>query len=213
MTLDDLLAQGVPPIAAILRGVSPNEAVDVAGALVEAGIRIIEVPFNSPDPLDSIRAIQAAFGDRALVGGGTVLDVPAVEDLARSGGRIMVTPNIHPPIIARGVALGLDVLPGFVTPTEAFAAIAAGARRLKLFPAANLGPGYLKAVREVLPRGTGIWAVGGTNAETFADWLAAGAEGIGVGGALFRPGDHRNDVANRGRALVSAWHAAERDRK
>jgi len=140
MTIDDLLAEGVPPVVAILRGIRPDEALPVATALVDAGIRIIEVPLNSPDPFDSIRAIQDRYGDRAAIGAGTVLDLASVEALAATGSRIMVTPNTDPAIIARAVALGLEPMPGFVTPSEAFAAIAAGAQRIKLFPAVALGP-------------------------------------------------------------------------
>ncbi|QJR03561.1 2-dehydro-3-deoxy-6-phosphogalactonate aldolase [Sphingobium yanoikuyae] len=205
MILDDLLADGAPPIAAILRGVKPEEALDIAAALVEAGIRVIEVPFNSPDPLVSIAAMQQAFGDRALIGGGTVLTVEAVEALAGAGGRIMVTPNTVPDVIARGAELGLELLPGFMTPSEAFRAVEAGARRVKLFPAAQLGPAYVKAVKDVLPKHVGVWAVGGTGADTIGDWLAGGCEGIGVGGALYRPGDDALIVRERAVDLVAAW--------
>ena len=205
MTLDALLAQGAPPIAAILRGLRPDEAPAIGAALIDAGIRILEVPLNSPDPLQSIAALQQSFGATALIGGGTVLTVEAVEDLHRSGGRIMVTPNSDPAVIARGAELGLELLPGFMTPSEAFAAIKAGARRLKLFPAASLGPAYIKAVKDVLPRHVGVWAVGGTDAGTIGQWLAAGCEGIGVGGALYRPGDSAALVAERATALVTAW--------
>jgi len=209
MILDDLLADGAPPIAAILRGVKPEEALDIAAALVEAGIRVIEVPFNSPDPLVSIAAMQQAFGDRALIGGGTVLTVEAVEALAGAGGRIMVTPNTVPDVIARGAELGLELLPGFMTPSEAFRAVEAGARRVKLFPAAQLGPAYVKAVKDVLPKHVGVWAVGGTGADTIGDWLAGGCEGIGVGGALYRPGDDVLTVRARAVDLVAAWQRAK----
>ena len=207
MTIDALLADGTPPVVAILRGLRPDEAVAVAAALIDAGIRLIEVPFNSPDPIVSIAAIQAAFGDRALIGAGTVLDRAAADALAATGARLMVTPNTDPALIAHAVAIGLEPVPGFVTPSEAFAAIAAGARRLKLFPASAYGPAYLKAIGEVLPAHVRLWAVGGTNAHNMGDWLAAGAEGIGVGGALYRPGDSAAHVAERARALVAAWHA------
>lgn len=209
MILDDLLADGAPPIAAILRGVKPDEALDIAAALVEAGIRVIEVPFNSPDPLVSIAAMQDAFGDRALIGGGTVLTVEAVEALASAGGRIMVTPNTVPDVIARGAELGLELLPGFMTPSEAFRAVEAGARRVKLFPAAQLGPAYVKAVKDVLPKHVGVWAVGGTGADTIGDWLAGGCEGIGVGGAIYRPGDSALAVRERAVDLVAAWQQAK----
>ena len=209
MTIDDLLADGAPPVVAILRGLQPHEAVAVGAALVESGIRIIEVPLNSPDPLASIAALQSAFGDTALIGAGTVLSVEAAEGLHGVGGRIMVTPNTDPSVIARGVQLGLEVMPGFMTPSEAFAAINAGARRIKLFPAARLGTSYVKAVKDVLPRNVGVWAVGGTDAATIGEWLNAGCEGIGVGGALYRPGDSADQVGERARQLVTAWQAAK----
>jgi 2-dehydro-3-deoxyphosphogalactonate aldolase len=209
MTLDELLADGVPPVCAILRGIKPEEALDVSAALVEAGIRILEVPFNSPEPLKSIAAMQQAFGDVALIGGGTVLSIEAVEDLHQAGGRIMVTPNTNPDVIRRGAELGLELLPGFMTPSEAFAAIAAGAKRIKLFPAARLGAAYVKAVKDVLPKHVGVWAVGGTGADTIGEWLAGGCEGIGVGGALYKPGDDAVTVGQRGRDLVAAWKATQ----
>ena len=209
MTIDDLLADGAPPVVAILRGLQPHEAVAVGAALVESGIRIIEVPLNSPDPLASIAALQSAFGDTALIGAGTVLSVEAAEGLHGVGGRIMVTPNTDPSVIARGVQLGLEVMPGFMTPSEAFAAINAGARRIKLFPAARLGTSYVKAVKDVLPRNVGVWAVGGTDAATIGEWLNAGCEGIGVGGALYRPGDSAAHVGEKARELVTAWKAAK----
>ena len=209
MTIDDLLADGAPPVVAILRGLQPHEAVAVGAALVESGIRIIEVPLNSPDPLASIAALQSAFGDTALIGAGTVLSVEAAEGLHGVGGRIMVTPNTDPSVIAKGVQLGLEVMPGFMTPSEAFAAINAGARRIKLFPAARLGTPYVKAVKDVLPRNVGVWAVGGTDAATIGEWLNAGCEGIGVGGALYRPGDSAAHVGEKARELVTAWKAAK----
>ena len=143
-----------------------------------------------------------------MIGAGTVLDLPEVDRLAALSARLMVTPNINPPLIAHAVEQGLEVMPGFLTPTEALAAIRAGARRLKLFPASAMGPAYLKAVREILPRTAKLWAVGGTGAENIAQWLANGAEGIGVGGALYRPGDEAALVGERARALVEGWRAA-----
>lgn len=203
-TTDSLLAEGAPPIVAILRGLQPHEAVEVGEALVEAGVRLIEVPLNSPDPFTSIAAMQAALGTRALIGAGTVLDIPSVEALAATGARLMVTPNVSPAVIARGCELGLEVMPGFMTPTEAFAAIAAGARRLKLFPASVSGEGLVKAIREVLPAGTGVWAVGGVGAHNAAQWLAAGAEGVALGSSLYKPGDSAAVVAERAKAVVAA---------
>lgn len=204
LTIDALLAAGTPPLVAILRGLRPDEAVPITAALVEAGIRMIEVPLNSPDPFASIAAMQAEFGDRALIGAGTVLDVAAVDTLAATGARLLVTPNTDPLVIARGVTSGLEAMPGFLTPSEAFAAIRAGARRLKLFPAGAMGPGYLKAVREVLPADVGVWAVGGVGAGNAAEWLAAGAQGVAVGSSVFRPGDSASEVAAKAAAVVGA---------
>jgi 2-dehydro-3-deoxyphosphogalactonate aldolase len=203
--LNELLQAGCPPIVAILRGLTPLEAVPVATALVKAGIRLIEVPLNSPDPFASIAAIQAEFGQDALIGAGTVLTVGDVDALARTGARLLVTPNTDAAIIARAIALGLEAMPGFLTPSEAFVALAAGARRLKLFPAAAQGTAYLKAIREVLPTGTGIWAVGGVSADNLGEWLDAGAEGVALGSALFRPGDTVSVVGLKAQAAIAAW--------
>ena len=208
-TLDDLLAHGAPPAIAILRGLQPDEASAIGAALVEAGVRMIEVPLNSLDPFASIATLQAEFGNDALVGAGTVLDVAAVDRLAATGARLLVAPNTDARVIARGVALGLDVMPGFFTPSEALEAVAAGARRLKLFPASSAGPEHLKAVREVLPPATGVWAVGGVDPGNAARWLAAGAEGVALGGALYRPGMEAAEVGRRAQALVAALNSRE----
>lgn len=205
ITVDTLLAEGAPPIVAILRGLTPPEALPIAQVLVDAGIRLIEVPLNSPQPFESIAIIQAAFGESALIGAGTVLDQASVDQLAATGAQLMVTPNSDPVLIAYAVSKGLQVMPGFLTPSEAFAAIKAGAKKLKLFPAAVMTPAYLKALREVISRDIGLWAVGGTAADNARDWCAAGAEGIGVGGALYRPGDTPAIVAAKARALVAAF--------
>jgi 2-dehydro-3-deoxyphosphogalactonate aldolase len=207
MTIDELLEQGTPPVVAILRGVKSDEVLRIAEALVEVGIRIIEVPLNSPDPFESIGALQTMFGSQAVIGAGTVLDVASVDRLATAGGRVMVAPNVASDVIARAVHHGIEPMPGFVTPSEAFRAIAAGATRLKLFPAAAYGPSYLKAVRDVLPRTVRTWAVGGTDATNLKDWLAAGAEGIGVGSALYRPGDSADRVFERAKDLMHAWRS------
>jgi len=203
-TLDALLADGAPPLVAILRGIAPPEAIAVCAALIEAGVRMIEVPLNSPDPFVSIAAMQAQFGQDALIGAGTVLDRVSVDRLAATGARLLVTPNTDPAVIARGVELGLEPMPGFLTPTEAFAGIAAGARRTKLFPATAQGPSYLKALREVLPKTCGVWAVGGVGLDNARQWVAAGAEGVAVGGSVYKPGMSPTEVGDRARALVAA---------
>lgn len=202
--IDTLLEQGAPPVVAILRGLQPHEAVPVAGALVDAGIRMIEVPLNSPDPFASIAAIQQAFGAVAAVGAGTVLDVASVRALADTGARLMVTPNTAPELIALACDLGLVPMPGFFTPSEAFAAVAAGARRLKLFPAGTVGKAYIATLRQVLPGDVGVWAVGGVSADNAAEWLAAGAEGIGIGTAVYSPGDTPEIVAGKAAELLRA---------
>ncbi|WP_225007178.1 MULTISPECIES: 2-dehydro-3-deoxy-6-phosphogalactonate aldolase [Novosphingobium] len=209
MTIDDVLAAGAPPIVAILRGIETREAVAVAEALVDAGVKLIEVPFNSPDPAGSIAAMAQALGDRAAIGGGTVVSPALAETLAQAGGTFMVSPNVDPAVIARSLDLGMDVLPGFLTPTEAFAAIKAGATSLKLFPGSVLGSGYVKAIGEVLPRGTRVWAVGGVGPANVAEFRKAGVFGIGVGGSLYKPGDDAAMVGARARALVEAWAASE----
>ncbi|MCH7627219.1 MAG: 2-dehydro-3-deoxy-6-phosphogalactonate aldolase [Proteobacteria bacterium] len=209
MTIDDVLAAGAPPIVAILRGIETREAVAVAEALVDAGVKLIEVPFNSPDPAGSIAAMSQALGDRAAIGGGTVVSPALAETLAQAGGTFMVSPNVDPAVIARSLDLGMDVLPGFLTPTEAFAAIKAGATSLKLFPGSVLGSGYVKAIGEVLPRGTRVWAVGGVGPANVAEFRKAGVFGIGVGGSLYKPGDDAAMVGARARALVEAWAASE----
>lgn len=205
MKIDEVLASGAKPIVAILRGVETHEVVAIGEALVEAGIRLIEVPFNSPDPAGSIAALAEALGDRAAIGGGTVIGTDLAEQLSGAGGTFMVSPNIDPAVIARSLELGMDVLPGFLTPTEAFAAVAAGARDLKLFPGSVLGAGYIKAIGDVLPRHTRLWAVGGVGPANLAEYRAAGVFGIGVGGSLYRPGNTAADVGAKARELVAAW--------
>lgn len=207
MSSPEIPAPRPPPIVAILRGVKPDEVVAVAGALVAAGVRAIEVPLNSPDPLESIRRLCEAYGDVALCGAGTVLTPQAVDEVAAVGGKLIVTPNTDPEVIARAVALGLTVMPGFATPSEAFAAVKAGARALKLFPAGAFGPGHIKAVRDVLPKDVLVYAVGGVGAANIEPWRAAGVAGIGVGGELYRPGYSAQEVSEKAAALVAAWNA------
>lgn len=195
------------PLVAILRGLVPGEAVAVGTALVEAGFRCLEVPLNSPEPFESIRLLATALGDRALVGAGTVLDTASVDRVAQAGGRIVISPNCNVDVIRATKALGLASLPAFFTPSEAFAAIDAGADALKLFPAEIAGPVGLKAMRAVLPRDMAVLPVGGVDAAQFAAWRAAGASGFGIGSSLFAPGRAAAEVGARAKAMVAAWRA------
>lgn len=196
------------PLIAILRGITPPEAPAIARALLAEGLTTIEVPLNSPDALRSITAIKATVGDAATVGAGTVLRVEDVDAVAQAGGQIIVSPDCKPDVIRRTKALGLASWPGIFTPTEAFAALDAGADGLKLFPGAMAGPGGLKALRAVLPQGTQVYAVGGAGADNFGDWIAASADGFGLGTALYAPGLSAQDVASRARAIVTAFQQA-----
>lgn len=204
MTIDELLGDGAPAVIAILRGVKPGEVVGIGAALVEAGIRIIEVPLKSPDPFASIAALQREFGGRALIGAGTVLDAASVDRLADTGAGLLVAPNVDPQVIGHGVERALEVIPGFLSPSEAFVALEAGARKLKLFPAFAQSPAYIAAVRDVLPTDVGMWAVGGVDAETIAQWLAAGAEGVALGSALYKPGRSPDEVRVAAERVLTA---------
>lgn len=197
------------PIVAILRGITPPEAVATAQSLIANGITMIEVPLNSPDAFDSIARMIEAFGTQAEIGAGTVLRPAEVAQLAAIGGKLVVSPNCNPDVIRATRQAGLASYPGVMTPSEAFAALDAGATALKLFPGELIGPTGLKAMRAVLPAGTDCYAVGGVNAETMRDWIAAGAAGIGVGTGIFRPGDSPDTVGARAADLVRLWDAAK----
>ena len=192
------------PIVAILRGVTPDEILGTAGALVDAGVRCIEVPLNSPQPFDSIERLCRAFGERVMCGAGTVLSAGDVDRLHGIGARLVVSPNVDAAVIARSVALGLTPVPGFLSATEALVAIAAGARWLKLFPAGAMGTGYWRGLSAVVPADVALVATGGVNADNAADWLAAGAQGLGIGADIYAPGRSVEEVGMRAAVLISA---------
>ncbi len=191
-------------LVASLRGIRPDEAEAVGEVLVAAGLRIIEVPLNSPDPMDSIARLQRRFGDIALIGAGTVRSAANVEAVAAAGGRLIVTPHADPAVVHAAKAHGLLAVPGCFTPTEAFAMLDAGADALKLFPAEGGSPAMLRAMLAVLPHGTMVLPVGGMEAGTLAPWRAAGAVGFGIGSAIFKPGDAAAAVAAKAARLVAA---------
>lgn len=190
------------PLVAILRGVKPDEVEAIAAALESRGIAIIEVPLNSPHPLDSIARLARGFGHRLLVGAGTVMNASQVAEIADAGGRLIVTPHADPTVTRAAKQRGLLAVPGFFTPAEAFTMLAAGADALKLFPAEGASPAVLRALRAVLPAGTAVLPVGGIDAGTMPAWRAAGAAGFGIGSAIYKPGDTPETVAAKADALV-----------
>lgn len=205
-TLDEALAEC--RLVAILRGVKPAEVLAIGEALYAAGLRAVEVPLNSPDPLESISALAQAFAGRMLVGAGTVLSPANVAAVAAAGGRLIVAPDTNLSVIGRAASMGLEAAPGFATASEAFAAIGAGARALKLFPASTYGPGHVKALKAVLPPHVTVLAVGGVGPAAFESWLTAGANGFGLGSELYRAGDSADVVGARARQCVAALREA-----
>jgi 2-dehydro-3-deoxyphosphogalactonate aldolase len=201
MDLSRLLARC--PLVAILRGVRPDEVVSVTRALEARGFAIVEVPLNSPDPLASIAALARDFGDRMLIGAGTVMTERQVADIAAAGGKLIVTPHADAVVVRAAKAHGLLAVPGFFTPAEAFSMLGAGADALKLFPAEGANPAMLRAMRAVLPPGTLVLPVGGIDASNMAAWRAAGAAGFGIGSAVYKPGDTPETVSAKALELVA----------
>ena len=192
------------PLVAIIRGVTPAEAEPTARAIFDAGIKIIEVPLNSPDPFTSIERIASALGDQALVGAGTVLDPADVARVRDAGGLLIVSPNTEPQVIRASVEAGMVSCPGMFTPTEAFTALAAGAHALKFFPGEGGSPGVLKAMRAVLPKDVPVMVTGGVTVESIPAWLEAGANGVGLGSGLYKPGQEPEVTAEKARLFVAS---------
>lgn len=204
--MSDFLAE--LPLVAILRGVTPARIEGVAEALFEAGFRAIEVPLNSPQAFKSIEILARHFGSRCLTGAGTVLTTENVDRVADAGGKLLVTPNTDPAVISHGVKKGMTVMPGFFTPSEGFAAVAAGARTLKLFPASTGGTDHMKAMLAVLPKDVPVYAVGGVGAANMAEWRRCGAAGFGLGSELFKTDFSDAEISTRARKCVAAFKSA-----
>jgi 2-dehydro-3-deoxyphosphogalactonate aldolase len=198
----------VPELVAILRGLTPERAPEVGAAIVSAGFRTIEVPLNSPDPFDTIGLLANTFGATCLIGAGTVLTAVEVDRVHAAGGRLVVAPNCDGQVIRRALDLGMRVLPGIATATEAFAALREGATELKLFPASTYGPGHLRALKSVLPRNVKIFPVGGIGSQDIAEWLVSGADGFGFGGELFKPAYTLAELTKRAHDLTQALRVA-----
>lgn len=202
------LAPGAEPLVAILRGLRPDQAAAVGGALFEAGFRCLEVPLNRPQALRCIEILASMAPPDALVGGGTMLSPRDVDEVASAGGGLMVAPHCDPELIAHAAARGMFCAPGVATPSEAFSALRAGAHALKLFPAEQIGTRGLKALCTVLPPGTAVWPVGGVDEAQMAEWVRAGATGFGIGSQLFQPGLEAAEVGRRGASMLRAWREA-----
>jgi 2-dehydro-3-deoxyphosphogalactonate aldolase len=192
------------PLVAILRGLPPPDADAIGKALIDAGLRIIEVPLNSPDPFRSIEMLARKYGDTALIGAGTVMTEADIDNVAKAGGRLIVTPHADPALVRAAKAAGLFAVPGFFTPAEAIALLNAGADALKLFPAEAGSPAMLKAIRAILPAGTQILPVGGVDATNIPAWHIAGAAGYGIGSAIYKPGDDAATVTRKAAALIAS---------
>ncbi len=202
------LFEGHRPLVAILRGVKPEEVMTIGESLIDAGFGIIEVPLNSPEPLESISKLSDAFGMSAIIGAGTVLTTDQVDSVIDAGGRLIVSPDMKPSVIKRTVKRDGLSFPGVFTPTEAFAAIDAGCHALKFFPASLHGPDGVKAIKAVLPAHLPVLAVGGATASNVKDWLAAGANGFGIGSSVYKVGWSAEKVGEEARAFIKAYDAA-----
>lgn len=197
----------MPGLIAILRGIKPDEVIDVAYVLIQAGFKAIEVPLNSPNPLRSIELLSDKFGNDALIGAGTVLTSVEVDDVAHAGGRLIISPNVDPEVVERTASLKLVSMPGVLTPSEALLALRWGASCLKFFPAPVLGPDGINAIRAILPANTLIGAVGGVDAQTFADYWKVGVRIFGIGSSLYKPGDDVATIKAKAQILVRAYAA------
>lgn len=197
------------PLIAILRGVTPDEIVAVGRALYDAGFRVIEIPLNSPQPFESIRRLTAELGESCLIGAGTVLTEAQVAEVDAAGGRLIVSPNANPAVIRASKAAGLVSAPGVATPSEGFAALDAGADSLKLFPAEQLGPAVIKAWRAVFPKALALLPVGGITPDNMGPYVAAGANGFGLGSALYKPGLNAAQVSANAQAFAAGWQAVK----
>jgi len=205
-SLDNWLAK--MPVVAIIRGVTPDQVIEIGHAIHEAGIGIIEVPLNSPEPFESIKRLSLELGEDCVIGCGTLLNKKDAKQVAKAGGQIAVTPNTSPSVIQKCIELGMTPMPGWATPTEAFAAYQAGARYLKLFPASSFGAGHIKAVKAVLPNDAKILAVGGAGAHNAAEWIDAGIDGFGIGSDIYTAGRSAEDVHQRCKDIVDAINSA-----